>query len=84
MKRWSQYRAVLLPTVLLTLLMLGFAWYATGVVDRDRSVGVPCQPGVLFESCFATRSRRGSDGSFQRSASVRSSSHISFSGLRLR
>lgn len=38
MKRWSQYRAVLLPTVLLTLLMLGFAWYATGVVDRDRAM----------------------------------------------
>lgn len=37
MKRWSQYRAVLLPTVLLTVLMLGFAWYATGVVDRNRA-----------------------------------------------
>ncbi len=38
MKRWSQYRAVLLPTVLLTLLMLGFAWNATGVVDRERTM----------------------------------------------
>lgn len=37
MKRLAQYRAVLIPTVLLTLLMLGFAWYATGVVDRDRA-----------------------------------------------
>lgn len=45
---------------------------------------LPCQSGASSESCFATSSRRGSGGSFQSSASVRSSSHISFSGLRFR